>query len=36
MQGQANYNRTLIDKEGESWFCTEEEAQAAGFRKALR
>lgn len=36
VQGQANYERTLIDKEGESFFCTEEEAVEAGFRKAQR
>ena len=34
--GQANYNRTLIDKEGEAFFCTETEAVEAGFRKAQR
>lgn len=36
MFGQANYNNTLIDKPGEAFFCTEAEAQEAGFRKALR
>lgn len=35
--GQANYNNVKIDEsKGEAWFVTEEEAQAAGFRKALR
>lgn len=30
-----NYNQTLIDEsKGEAFYCTEEEAQAAGFRKA--
>jgi micrococcal nuclease len=30
-----NYNRVKIDlKRGEKWFCTEEEAKEAGFRKA--
>lgn len=32
--GQANYNQVEIDKEGESYFCTEEQAVEAGFRKA--
>lgn len=36
MAGQANYMNTNIDKEGEAYFCTEEEAQEAGFRKARR
>lgn len=35
--GGASYNRTVIDPElGEQWFCSEEEAVAAGWRKALR
>jgi hypothetical protein len=34
LPGQSNYNQVEIDKEGESYFCTEEEAEAAGFRKA--
>lgn len=34
VQGGANYTSTKIDKEGESWFCSEEEAVEAGFRKA--
>lgn len=34
--GGVSYNRTVVDPEhGEAWFCTEEEAVAAGFRKAL-
>jgi len=34
-QGCDNYNLTKIDfRKGESYFCTEEEAEAAGFRKA--
>lgn len=36
VSGQLNYERTKIDKEGEAFFCTEEEAQEAGFRKALQ
>lgn len=32
MQGQANYDRV----KPEAYFCTEEEAQAAGYRKSLR
>ena len=32
-----HYGRTKIDKnKGERWFCSEEEAQAAGWRRALR
>ncbi|MFH1402091.1 MAG: thermonuclease family protein [Patescibacteria group bacterium] len=35
LPGCDNYTRTIIDiKKGESYFCTEQEAQAAGFRKA--
>jgi hypothetical protein len=35
--GGANYNQVKIDEAaGEAFFCTEEEAQAAGFRKARR
>jgi len=35
--GQQHYPRTEIDEsKGERWFCTEEEAKAAGWRKALR
>ena len=34
--GSASYDRTIVDPEhGEMWFCTEEDAVAAGFRKAL-
>lgn len=36
MAGQANYLNTKIDKEGEQFFCSEEAAQEAGFRKAQR
>ena len=33
--GCANYNRTKIDfKKGEAYFCTEQDAEAAGFTKA--
>lgn len=33
--GQEYYNETKIDEEyGERWFCSEEEAQAAGWRKS--
>jgi len=35
--GQQNYSDTVItEAKGESWFCTEAEALAAGWRKALR
>ena len=35
--GGAFYNRTDIKpEEGDRWFCTEAEAQAAGFRRSLR
>jgi len=35
--GQENYSDTVIDtSKGESWFCTESEAVAAGWRKAKR
>jgi hypothetical protein len=35
--GGASYDRTIVDPEhGEAWYCSEEEAVAAGFRKALR
>jgi len=35
--GQRDYNRTDIKtEEGDRWFCTPEEAQAAGFRPAQR
>ena len=33
--GCAQYNYTLLEKDlGEQWFCTEKEAQAAGWTKA--
>jgi micrococcal nuclease len=33
--GCAQYNYTLLEKDlGEQWFCTEKEAQAAGYAKA--
>lgn len=33
--GCANYQQTIIEKDlGESWFCTEKEAEAAGFEKS--
>ncbi len=35
--GQRDYDRTRIDlSKGEAWFCTEADAQAAGFRPARR
>lgn len=36
LPGQANYNTVKIDKDGEAVYCTAAEAEAAGFRKALR
>lgn len=37
MSGQYYYNKTVIDEsKGEKWFCTEAEAQAAGWRKSLK
>lgn len=37
MPGQENYADTRIDtSRGERWFCTEAEAQAAGWRRARR
>ena len=37
MPGQRDYDRTRIDvTRGERWFCTEEEARVAGWRRALR
>jgi hypothetical protein len=37
MPGQRDYDRTDIKpEEGDRWFCTPEEAQAAGFRAAKR
>ena len=36
LQGCGSYSKTTIDeKRGERWFCTEAEAQSAGWRKAL-
>lgn len=32
----ANYNTVKIDKDGEAIYCTAVEAEAAGFRRALR
>lgn len=35
--GQRDYEKTVIDtSNGERWFCTESEAQSAGWRKAKR
>lgn len=35
--GQRDYNKTIIDEsQGERWFQTEDEAKAAGWRRALR
>jgi endonuclease YncB( thermonuclease family) len=35
--GQQHYDQTHIDESrGQRWFCSEEEAQAAGWRRALR
>ncbi len=37
MPGQQNYARTKIDeKAGERWFCSEDEARAAGWQPAKR
>ncbi len=34
MPGQPSYNQTIINfRKGERWFCSEEEARAAGWRK---
>ena len=36
MIGCGSYAKTTIDEsKGEKWFCTEKEAQDAGWRKAL-
>lgn len=36
MQGCGSYSKTVIEESrGEKWFCTEIEAQSAGWRKAL-
>ena len=35
--GQENYEQTVISpSNGERWFCSEEEAEAAGWRKAKK
>ena len=35
--GSANYRRTRISEtKGEHWFCSEEEARAAGWRRSMR
>ena len=37
LPGQEHYDRTRISpRDGERWFCTEAEAQAAGWRRARR
>jgi len=37
LPGQLEYAHVNMDKGlGERWFCTESEAEAAGWRKALR
>lgn len=37
IQGQKYYDKTVIDQsKGEKWFCTEDEAQTAGWRKAKK
>lgn len=37
LPGQATYNETKINEAaGDRWFCTEDQAVGAGFRKALR
>lgn len=37
MPGQSYYDKTVIDtSRGEKWFCTEDKAQAAGWRKAKK
>lgn len=37
MPGQEYYDKTVIDESrGERWFCTEEEAQKAGWRKSKK
>ena len=37
MPGQEYYNKTAVDEsKGERWFCTEEEAQNAGWRKSKK
>jgi hypothetical protein len=35
--GQEHYSETIITpSKGERWFCSEDEARAAGWRKAMR
>ncbi|MGP3695736.1 thermonuclease family protein [Rhodobacter sp. NSM] len=34
--GQADYDRTVVSKPGERWFCSAAEAESAGFRPARR
>jgi hypothetical protein len=36
MPGQLHYEMINVLKRGNRWFCTEEEAQAQGWRKAAR
>jgi nuclease-like protein len=36
MPGQTNYGSINMAKPGKRWFCTEDDAQAAGWRKAAR
>jgi hypothetical protein len=37
MENQSSYARVKMDKgDGRRWFCTPEEAEAAGWRRALR
>jgi hypothetical protein len=36
MPGQLNYDKIDMEKPGTRWFCTEDEAQAADWRKAQR
>jgi hypothetical protein len=37
LPGQENYEQTVISpSKGERWFCSEDEARAAGWRRAQR
>jgi endonuclease YncB( thermonuclease family) len=36
LQNQKSYAKIRMDKGGKRWFCTTEEAEAAGWRRALR
>ncbi|WP_269451813.1 sunset domain-containing protein [Tessaracoccus coleopterorum] len=37
MPGQQHYHRTIIDEiDGERWFCSEQEATEAGWRRSKR